>query len=455
MIILFNIASRQRPDQFEQLIRNIQGMVSDQRFIIVAKLDIDDPTRPAYESILTGIHGLAIIVKWGDSYNKVHAINRDIPESGWDILVNISDDQRFIVRGFDDTIRNQCFDKGAAFLHFPDEYKRAACSTLSILTYDYWVLTGKKIYNEDYVSLWCDVEATQVAKLNRCYKYVPVFISQHDHYSTNGRKMDALYKRNNTYKRDQQIYNMRKARDFDMDVSLIPNILIKYPTRGRWRLFAETLDNIYFTIQSHKFHIQVTGDIDDPEMNSQEVADLCKRYPNVNLVLDNHESKIHACNNHMPDGDFDMIVLMSDDMRFTEFGWDVKMWQQIRRIWPEGTDYFAHFNDGFVGHKLPTLNVCGRQWYERFGYLYHPSYKSVSCDAENMYVAMMLGRYHYFPEVYFKHMHPANLKQPSDYIYRRNHAYGEADTRNYFSRLKQYFGVKEPVIIPEEMKPYL
>lgn len=453
MIILFNIASRQRPDQFAQLLENIYSMCTNMRVIILAKLDDDDPTRPAYDAVL--LNYPEVIYKYGHSHNKVHAINRDIPSEGWDILVNASDDQRFIVKGFDEIIRKACDIKGAAFIHFPDEYKRAACSTLSILTRDYWERTEKKVYHEDYVSLWCDMEATEVAKMLGCYYYIPTIIAQHDHYSTNGRKMDALYKRNNTYKRDQSIYNMRKARDFDMNVEGMPNILIKYPTRGRWRLFAEALDNIYSTIRTHKYTIQVTGDIDDPEMNSNEVADICKRYPRVNLVLDNHESKIHACNNHMPDGDFDMIVLMSDDMRFVQFGWDVKMWEQIRSIWPEGTDYFAHFNDGFMGRKIPSLNICGRQWYDRFGYLYHPSYKSVSCDAENMFVAQMLGRHHYFHEVYFKHMHPANLKQPSDYIYRRNHVHGEGDTKNYFARLKQYFGVKEPVMIPEEMKPYL
>jgi hypothetical protein len=458
LIILFNIATRQRPDQFEQLLQNIKEMVTDSRFIIVAKLDSDDPTRSAYEYAFGNYREFADVlsIKWGESYNKVHAINRDIPENGWDILVNVSDDQRFTLKGFDDIIRKEAEGKPCAFLHFPDEYKRAACSTMSIMTRQYYIETGKRVYHEDYMSLWCDVEATEVAKLKRCYYCIPTVIARHDHYSTTGRKMDALYKRNNTYQRDQGVYNTRKARDFDMTCgSGAPNILIKYPTRGRWRLFAEALENIHSTIQTHKFQIQVTGDIDDPEMNSNEVKDLCKRYPHVNLVLDNHESKIHACNNHMPAGDFDMIVLMSDDMRFTEQYWDVKMWQQIRSVWPEGTDYFAHFNDGYVGDRLPTMNICGQEWYNRFGYLYHPSYKSVSCDAENMYVAMMMGKHCYFPEVYFKHLHPAHLKQPSDYIYRRNHAYGEEDTRNYFTRLKRYFGVKDPVMIPEEMKPYL
>lgn len=454
MTILFNIASRERPEQFEELLYNIRDHAATEEYIIRAKLDNDDPFREHYLIILD--RWPHVIAKWGQSYNKVHAINRDIPSEGWDILVNVSDDQRFTVKGFDDIIRKQCEGKSMAFLHFPDSYKRAACSTLSIMTYDYWK-RDRMIYHQDYLSLWCDVEATEVAKLVDSYYYIPITIFRHDHYSTTGRKMDGLYKRNNTYKRDQGIYNMRKAKDFDLPElgRSMPNVLIKYPTRGRWRLFAEALDNIHSTSRTHKFQVHVTGDLDDPEMNSDEVKELCRRYPRVTLVLDNHTDKIHACNSHMPAGDFDMIVLMSDDMRFTVPGWDFKMWQSIRSVWPEGTDYFAHFNDGYVGRKLPTMNICGRQWHDRFGYLYHPSYKSVSCDAENMFVAQMMGKHHYFDEVYFHHEHPAHLKQPSDYIYRRNHGYGAADTSNYFQRLKQYFGVKQPVMIPEEMKPYL
>lgn len=454
MIILFNIASRERPEQFEELLYNIRDHAATEEYIIRAKLDNDDPFREHYSIILD--RWPHVIPKWGQSYNKVHAINRDIPETGWSIMVNISDDQRFIVKGFDDIIRKAATNK-FAFLHFPDQYKRAACSTMSIMTYDYFMLTERKVYHEDYLSLWPDVEATDVAKMHGFYHYIPTIIARHDHYSTTGRKKDALYKRNNTYKRDQSIYEMRKEKDFDLPElgNRMPNVLIKYPTRGRWRLFSEALDNIHSTIQTHKYQIQVTADIDDPEMNSNEVKELCKRYPRVSLVLDNHQSKIHACNSHMPDGAFDMIVLMSDDMRFIQFGWDTGMWKEIRGVWPEGTDYFAHFNDSYVGRKLPTLNVCGRQFYDRFGYLYHPSYKSVSCDAENMYVAQMLGLYDYFDTVYFTHDHPANLKQPSDYIYRRNHYWGPGDTENYFKRMRENFGLPAEYHLPRELKQYI
>lgn len=447
MKILYNFPSRSRPKAFFEVLDNIRDMSASENYIVLAKLDNDDPELSKYLESLTKYPSWQSI---NYSRSKVHAINRDIPENGWDILVNISDDQRFTVKGFDNIIRENI--KGVGFLHFPDAYKKAACSVMSIISREFWLQT-KHVYHPSYKSLWCDVEATELAKLENQYRFVPMTIFEHRHYCT-GAPKDALYKRNDTYRMDGANYQRRRAGDYGLLKHRDPFLLIKYPTRGRWRLFSEGIDNIYSTIKTNRFKIVVSADEDDVEMNCPEVMELCKRYHNVELNYGPAISKIDACNRDIH-GAWDWCVLYSDDMRFKEFGWDENMLKDIRTVWPEGFDWFAHFNDGYVGHKLPTLNVCGRAWYDRFGYLYHPSYKSVSCDAENMYVAQMLGRYAYFDNVYFNHDHPANLKQPSDYIYRRNHAFGDADTSNYFERMRNNFGLAKEYTLPEELKQYV
>jgi hypothetical protein len=453
MRIAYILASRSRPEKFFSVLENIRHLSASNDYFILAKADLDDHTmnNDAIRDRMEDYPELT--VKWGHSDNKTHAINRDIEDlPPFDVLVCMSDDMVFTVPGFDNIIRQHAH--GDNFLHFPDSYKKAACSTMSIMTRQYWE-RFKYIYHPSYNSLWCDVEATEVAKLLGCYKYIPQQIFEHRHYST-GEPKDALYKRNDTYKRDRANYLNRRIENFGLDIPSSPFLLIKYPTRGRWRQFAEGIDNIYSTIKTNRFKILVTADEDDCEMNSPEVRDICKRYHNVEILYGHSTSKIDACNRDINRlQQWDWSVLYSDDMRFKEFGWDEKMLEQIREVWPQGWDFFAHFNDGYAGKKLPTMNICGRAWFERFGYLYHPSYKSVSCDAENMFVAQMLGRYAYFDTVYFTHEHPANLKQPSDYIYRRNHALGSGDTDNYFQRLKRYFDVSDPLMIPDEMKPYL
>lgn len=457
MKILYNLASRSRPQQFFETLDNLREM-SACSYIVLAKLDKDDQEMYNDQVMAKLRKYPEVAIKWGLSNSKIDAINRDLKDSTLlqevDIIINLSDDQRFIGQDFDDIIRKHMPDDFDAFLHFPDQYAKASVSTMSIMGRAYFERTGK-IYADDYYSLFADLEETEKAKLLGKYIYVNQQIFEHLHFTAGLSDKDALYQRNNTFKQDVRVYNARRNRNFDLPFPKDPFLLIKYATRGRWRMFFDAIENIYSTIQTNQFKIIVSADSDDVEMNCPETREMLRRYQNVELNYGPGISKIHAINRDMETERWDWCINMSDDMKFITPGWDKKMLAQIKRVWPDTWDWFAHFNDSFTRDKLPTLNICGRGWYDRFGYIYHPEYKSVSCDAENMYVAMMEGRYHYFPEVYFHHLHPANLKQPSDQLLRRNHAFGDMDTDVYFKRLKRYFDVKEPILVPEEMKPFL
>lgn len=227
-------------------------------------------------------------------------------------------------------------------------------------------------------------------------------------------------------------------------------LLIKYASRGRPELFQQTINNIVETIDTQDYKVLVSCDIDDVSM--KPFGSINEHNPNISISYRNNKSKIQAINNDMHDVRFDWLVNMSDDMRFTVKGWDQLMLDDIRRKWPTGTDWFAHFNDGFVGHKLPTMSIMGWDYYQRDKYIYHPSYNSVSADAEAMFVAMMRGRHHYFPEVYFNHLHPANTRQKTDATYLGNHIFDKPDTHNYFERMKICFDVKNPIMIPDEIR---
>lgn len=447
MKICYILASRERPVKLFGTLDNIREFSNSSNYQVILKVDSDDRSMNN-DSVKTKLSNYPeVVVKWGRSQSKVHAFNRSNEEAQHsDIIVGMSDDMRFIRKGFDDIIRYHISPD--RFLHFPDSYKKASVCTMSIMDKVYFNRTGL-IYNDVYISLWCDNEATETAKLLDCYEYVPVQIFEHNHYSNGLSERDALYNRNNTWRIDKQTYDSRKRKNFGLPKD--PFLLIKYASRGRWRLFVEAIDNIHATIRTNQFKVIVSADSDDVEMNNGEIREFCKRYPNVELVYGDRVSKVDAINRDISSYPWDWCLVMSDDMKFTTYGWDKKMLDQIRSVWSDW-DFFAHFSDGYVKEKLPTMNICGRAYYERFGYIYHPHYKSVSCDAENMFVAQMLGKYHYFPEVYFHHLHPANLKQPSDRTYRDNDKYGDEDTRVYFERMSKCFDVKDPIMIPAEVK---
>lgn len=228
-------------------------------------------------------------------------------------------------------------------------------------------------------------------------------------------------------------------------------LLLKYATRGRKNLFYETINNI-LQYTTGEYTLVISADEDDPEMNNQEVREFVKE-KKLNIIYGWSKNKVHAINRDMERfEDWDWLVNMSDDMKFIQHGWNEKMLVQIKEKWGESLDWFAHFNDGFVFDKLPTLSVMGREYYERFGYIYHPSYGSFSCDAEALYVSQMLDKYHYFPEIFYKHYHPANLPSVRvDSMYHRANAWSDRDVQTYFERMKRLFYVSNPKYVPEQI----
>lgn len=217
-------------------------------------------------------------------------------------------------------------------------------------------------------------------------------------------------------------------------------LLIKYATRGRPIWFKKTIDNILSTITTNDFKILVSADSDDASMNNQDIKIFVTKSKSIDLFYGKSESKVHAINRDMEhSGDWDILINMSDDMYFLAKGWDEKMIDLINSIWVDSLDFFAHFNDGYVGEALPTMSIIGRAYYDRDGYIYHPSYKSFSCDAEAMYVAQMRGRHHYFSDVFFLHQHPSNSPTHNDRTYTINSKASAHDTKNYFQRLNRYF----------------
>lgn len=216
-------------------------------------------------------------------------------------------------------------------------------------------------------------------------------------------------------------------------------LLIKYATRNRPAKFRAAMDNIFKTIKGVDFRIIVSIDSDDVEMIHIATNE---DFRNTEFWINQPAGKIGAINANVPLSGWDWLVNMSDDMVFIKPGWDEIMIQQIKSVWGNSLDFFANFNDGYQGERLPTMSIMGREYYERFFYIYAPCYKSLSCDAEAMYVAMTLKRYHYFPEVLFKHEHPANSKAAkSDQLYVQNETWQKQDTQTYFTRLLKNFYV--------------
>jgi hypothetical protein len=182
------------------------------------------------------------------------------------------------------------------------------------------------------------------------------------------------------------------------------HIILKYPTRHRPMKFMENLNAYLKKISGkHKITVVITMDIDDSSMNNNPM----RYYMNnkntgedisVTFSYGNSEGKIAAINRMVPTTDWDIILSTADDMVPVEDGWDDIIVQDMIREFPDLNGALNYNNDprleakGAEGFKtLITLPVIGRKLYDRFGYIYHPAYKSEWCDNEQTEVFEKLG----------------------------------------------------------------
>lgn len=215
--LLFNFATRSRPHKFKAAIDNIVSMCRTNEYTILVKADTDDNTMNNREMIDWMAKIPQIVVAWGLSESKIHAINRDIDKvQVWDILINMSDDMYFLVPGFDFRIIElfKHHNSTDIFLHLPDGHTGDAISTLSIIGRDYYARDGY-VYVPAYKSLFCDNEATEMAKNRGCYKWHNEKLYEHRHPANGWGQGDAQLRRTEShFYTDQAIYEKRKSLGF-------------------------------------------------------------------------------------------------------------------------------------------------------------------------------------------------------------------------------------------------
>lgn len=176
--ILFNFASRSRPDKFNRLVASIYDICT-QPFTILAKVDSDDLKREQYDLS-------RVLHVGGTCTSKIDAINKGIPRHGWEIIVDISDDFIFTRPGFDQIIREHCGPGDV--VHFPEKHVNRII-IMAVMGNEYYNRFGY-IYNPVYKSLFCDDELTAVAQKQGAYKFVNEQLFYHAHPANGYGKAD-------------------------------------------------------------------------------------------------------------------------------------------------------------------------------------------------------------------------------------------------------------------------
>lgn len=224
---------------------------------------------------------------------------------------------------------------------------------------------------------------------------------------------------------------------------MIP-LLVKFPTRERPERFAAALDLLIAGCwHPDRVHFLFTLDRNDPAaLTNERIIQLrCWNVVPCSVVIGASASKIDAVNRDIPGFEYDWrtILVASDDMLARD-AWDVWAHDAMRHYYPDG-DGCVWFSDGHQ-HHICTIPCMGRTYYDRFGYIYNPIYRSVFADDEQTHQATAMGRMTRLDHVLMEHDHPAwnNAIRP-DELYRRNEssATWAMDERTYHIRRKAGF----------------
>lgn len=211
-----------------------------------------------------------------------------------------------------------------------------------------------------------------------------------------------------------------------LDLNKNMKILFKFPTRGRPKQFKAILDKYYSMMsKQYEYEFIITLDNDDKMMNTAEMRAYLDSKPKLRYFFGNSKTKIEAVNANMEGAEFDILVLVSDDMEPVVSRYDEEIVLAMQKHFPD-MDGAIGFHDGMrpPGDTLITLSILGKKLYDYFGYIYHPDYYSYWCDDEFTRVVKKLHKVFFSSKVIIRHRWTGDKSDPT---YRKNYHFNHLD----------------------------
>ncbi len=177
--------------------------------------------------------------------------------------------------------------------------------------------------------------------------------------------------------------------------------------------------------------VLVSADMDDgwPEEIGYVIASR------ANIRYGERVSKIEAINRDLEKFDWDVVLVLADDMMPLVQGFDALVLEHMNNLFPD-TDGCLWFWDNRQ-HRLCTIPCMGRKYWEEHGRrIYHPSYKSYFADDEQTELAISEGKMVKIEGPFVKDIHPMHADSPRKYdrLLRRNQLAKGEDRANYKAR---------------------
>jgi hypothetical protein len=219
MKILIKFPTRSRKEKFFKVLDMYYSFANNLDLIhFQISIDEDDLTMNNDEVISKFGNYKNLTCTVGKSESKIHAVNRDIIVSDWDIVLLASDDMIPKIKGYDDIVRtkmSELYPDTDGILWFNDG-NRKDLNTLCILGREYYKRFNY-IYHPDYKSLWADNEFMVVGNILKKQTFIDQVIIHHEHPDWGyggGDQIHRLNSMNNNY--DMQVFVRRQSNNFGL-----------------------------------------------------------------------------------------------------------------------------------------------------------------------------------------------------------------------------------------------
>jgi hypothetical protein len=167
-------------------------------------------------------------------------------------------------------------------------------------------------------------------------------------------------------------------------------------------------------------------------MKSKEMDNYFRRQKDCQVFVGQSKGKIEAVNADFDKlGNYDVLILASDDMIPVTRHYDLVIADLMKQHFP-AMDGCLHFSDGLNRHGLNTMPIAGNGLFDEWGYIYHPSYKSIYCDNEFQEVTERDEKSYKDSRVLF--LHQWAKKTGFDSTFKRNSGFKLVDKLNFESR---------------------
>lgn len=221
MKILIKFPTRSRKNKFFNTLEkyhNLCDNINNVKFLISIDEDDFEMNNPDTIEKLNNLKNTEVYI--GNSFSKIHAINRDvISDDSWDIILLASDDMIPQVNGYDKIIIDKMklmYPDTDGVLWFNDGFQGTRLNTLCILGKKYYKRFNY-IYYPEYKSTWCDNEFMDVANILGKQSYFEEVIIKHEHPDWGYGERDVVHIKNqNDLSYDMTLYDSRKKNNFEL-----------------------------------------------------------------------------------------------------------------------------------------------------------------------------------------------------------------------------------------------